>query len=88
MARTASEVNDELIKKYKIDNTILESYFKDETNHRVEGVVFPIRIDNRQYCSPTDYQADKPSCCGYSSAQILESLNWMRSGNIVQLDAD
>lgn len=83
-----SDMNNELIKKYKIDNTILESYFKDARNNSVKDAIFPLRIDNRQYCSPTDYQGDKPSCCGYSSAQILESLNWMESGKIIQFDAD
>ena len=51
-------------------------------------MTFPLRIDNRQYCSPTDYQGSKPSCCGYSTAQILESLNWMNTGKIIQFDAD
>ena len=50
--------------------------------------MFPLRIDNRQYCSPTDFQGGDPSCCGYSSAQILESLCWMESGNIYQMDAN
>ena len=38
--------------------------------------------------SPTDYQGSKPSCCGYSTAQILESLNWMNTGKITQFDAN
>lgn len=83
-----AEVNKELVDKYRIDNTILESYFKNERNQPMRDVVFPLRIDNRQYCSPTDYQGKKPSCCGYSTAQILESINWMRTGKIVQFDAD
>lgn len=83
-----TDVNNELVQKYKIDDTILESYFKNEHNQNVTGMTFPLRIDNRQYCSPTDYQGDKPSCCGYSVAQILESLNWMNTGKIVQFDAD
>ena len=83
-----SDVNKELVDKYKVDNTILESYFKNSRNQDVKGMAFPLRIDNRQYCSPTDYQGSKPSCCGYSTAQILESLNWMNTGKIVQFDAD
>ena len=63
-----SEVNKELVEKYRIDDTILESYFKNQTDQQVKDVVFPLRIDNRQYCSPTDYQGKKPSCCGYSTA--------------------
>ena len=52
---TSEEVNKELIEKYKVDNTILESYFKNSSNVRVVDTVFPLRLDNRQYCSPTDY---------------------------------
>ena len=77
-----SDVNKEMVQKYKVDNTILESYFKNANNAKVTGVVFPLRLDNRQYCSPTDYQGNKPSCCGYSTAQILESLNWMDADQI------
>lgn len=83
-----TDTNQAMIVKYKVDNTILESYFKNSKNQEVKDVVFPLRIDNRQYCSPTDYQGDKPSCCGYSAAQILEALNWMKTGKIVQMDAD
>ena len=83
-----SEVNFELVQKYKVDNTILESYFKDSRNIPVKDVVFPLRLDNRQCCSPTDHQGDKPSCCGYSTAQILESLNWMETGKLIQFDAN
>ena len=85
---SVADVNKQMVQKYKVDNTILESYFKNASNQSVSGVVFPLRLDNRQYCSPTDYQGDKPSCCGYSTAQILESLNWIDTGKIVQLDAD
>ena len=83
-----TDTNKEFVDKYKVDNTILESYFKNSRNQYVKGMTFPLRIDNRQYCSPTDYQGQKPSCCGYSTAQILESLNWMRTGVIKQFDAD
>lgn len=76
-------LNKSMVKKYRLDDTILESYFKDEKNHTVSGMTFPLRIDNRQYCSPTDYQGSKPSCCGYSTAQILESLNWRRTGKLM-----
>lgn len=71
-----------------MDNTILESYFKNSNNVPVKGVTFPLRVDNRQYCSPTDYQGKNPSCCGYSAAQILESINWMKTGIIKQFDAN
>lgn len=49
------DVNRELVDKYSVDNTILESYFKNARNQDVSGMTFPLRIDNRQYCSPTDY---------------------------------
>lgn len=82
------ETNKELMEKYHLDNTILKSYFKNERNQTLDGTTFPLRIDNRQYCSPTDYQGKNPSCCGYSAAQILESLHWMEYGKIIQFDAN
>lgn len=85
---TTTEKNQDLVKKYRLDNTIQESYFKNASNQDVTGMTFPLRIDNRQYCSPTDFQGDKPSCCGYTTAQMLESLHWMNTGKIVQMDAD
>ena len=88
MGDKMSDVNSGFVNKYKVDDTILESYFKNAKSQNVTGMTFPMRIDNRQYCSPTDYQGDKPSCCGYTTAQILESLNWMRTGRLVQFDAD
>lgn len=66
--KTQSEINQELVKKYRLDNTILQSYFKDREGKFVQGSTFPLRLDNRQYCSPTDYQGQNPSCCGYSAA--------------------
>lgn len=83
-----TDTNKEMISKYKVDDTILESFFKNDKNQNVTGMVFPLRIDNRQYCSPTDYQGSKPSCCGYTTAQILESLNWMKTGKVIQFNAD
>ena len=65
---TVTDTNKDMVHKYKVDDTILESYFKNASNQNVTGMVFPLRIDNRQYCSPTDYQGQKPSCCGYSAA--------------------
>ena len=87
MGTSYNKMNQDLVEKYKVDDTILESYFKNGKNEKVDGMVFPLRLDNRQYCSPTDYQGDKPSCCGYTTAQMLESINWMRTGRIVQMDA-
>ena len=49
------DVNRELVDKYRVDDTILESYFKNAGNQDVSGMTFPLRLDNRQYCSPTDY---------------------------------
>ena len=80
--------NNELISKYKVDNTILQTFFKNEKSQNVSGTTFPLRIDNRQYCSPTDYQGNKPYCCAYSAAQILESINWRLTGKIRQFNAE
>ena len=32
MAKTTTEVNKEMMDKYRVDNTILESYFKNAKN--------------------------------------------------------
>jgi hypothetical protein len=50
-----TDTNNEMVSKYRLDDTILESYFKNAKNQNVTGLTFPLRVDNRQYCSPTDY---------------------------------
>ena len=42
-----ADINKELVDRYKVDNIILKSYFKNSRNQDVKGMTFPLRIDNR-----------------------------------------
>lgn len=49
-----SSINEELIKKYKNDKVIIKTYYADSNNICIDGIVNPLRIDNRCLMSPTD----------------------------------
>ena len=80
--------NKAVIAKYKHDNILREDYFKNSSkvNVPITGT-FPLKIDNRQLCTPTEYQGDKPYCVGYSAAQLLEAMLWKYTGKLVNMDA-
>ena len=42
-----TDTNNEMVSKYRLDETILESYFKNAKNQNVTGLTFPLRVDNR-----------------------------------------
>ena len=82
------KINEDVVKRYKNDNILHGDYYKNSSKVAVPATgVFPIKIDNRQLCSPTDYQGDKPYCVGYSCAQLLEALIWKYKGVLKNLDA-
>lgn len=84
-------INQELINKYKNDKVLIKTYYQAKDCNgmlmNVDGVVNPLRIDNRQLMAPTDNQHDVPACAGYSACTLIESLYWKQSGKLVQLDA-
>ena len=49
-----SNINEELIKKYKNEKLIIKTYYTDSNNVNIDGIVNPLRIDNRCLMSPTD----------------------------------
>lgn len=49
-----SNVNEELIKKYKNDKVIIKTYYTDSQGVNIDGVVNPLKIDNRHKIAPTD----------------------------------
>lgn len=49
-----SNVNEELIQKYKNDSVIIKTFYKDSRGINIDGVVNPLKIDNRHKVSPTD----------------------------------
>lgn len=83
--------NEKLIEKYKKeDRIIMMSYKKKDKNHcyvPVDGIVNPLKIDNRQLCAPTDNQGMESSCAAFSIANICESLIWKKTGKLINLDA-
>ena len=79
--------NQDYIDKYKLDNVIIINEFSDKYGKPIEGIVSPLKIDNRQIFSPIDFQKDSPHCAGFAAANICESIIWKNTGKIVQLDA-
>lgn len=80
--------NKAVIAKYKYDNVLREDYFKNSSKVTIPTTgVFPLKIDNRQLCTPTEYQGKDPWCVGYSCAQLLEALVWKYTGKLVNMDA-
>ena len=82
-----SSINDELIKRYQNDKVIIKTYYSDSKGINIDGVVNPLRIDNRQLMAPTDNQSRYPACAGYSACTLIESLYWKMSGKLIQLDS-
>ena len=79
--------NKDYIDKYRNDNLILGTNFFNDSGINIDSIVSPAKIDNRQLCSPTDFQGDTPHCAGFSIAQLLEAKIWKQTGIPVQLDA-
>lgn len=81
-----SNVNEELIKKYKNDKVIIKTYYTDNNGISIDGIVNPLKIDNRSLMSPTDNQGSTPGCAGWSACTLAESLYWKNTGKLIQLD--
>lgn len=84
--------NKELIKFYKEKHELEPVLFSQPTEDgkneiSIDGIVCPLKLDLRQYCSPTDNQGETPHCAAFSAAQILESLYWKETGKLIQFDA-
>lgn len=82
--------NRELISYYKNKHELEPVLFseKDGSEEKlIDGIVVPLKLDLRQFCSPTDDQGDTSHCAAYSAAQILEAKYWRKTGKLIQLDA-
>ena len=82
--------NKDYIKKYK-DKKVLEPvlFSKPEGKNQIpiEDIVTPLKLDLRQFVSPTDNQFDTPHCAAFSAAQVIESLYWKETGKLLEIDA-
>lgn len=54
----------------------------------IDGIVNPVKIDNRQITSVTDQQGSTPHCAAYSICNLCESIIWKRTGKLINLNAD
>lgn len=83
--------NEKLIEKYKDFDQVIKTYYQAKDHNgklvNVEGIVNPLKIDNRQLCAPTDNQGIESSCAAYSIANICESIIWKKTGKLINLNA-
>lgn len=80
------------IEKYQDFDKIIKTYFqaKDKFGKliNIDGIVNPLKVDNRQIASVTDNQGQTPHCAAYSICNWAEALMWKRTGKLVNLNAD
>lgn len=80
------------IEKYKDFDKIIKTYYqaKDKLGRivNVDGIVNPLKIDNRQLASVTDNQGQTPHCAAYSICNWAEAILWKRTGRLINLNAD
>ena len=80
------------IEKYKDFGKIIATKYqmKDSSGKTIDidGIVNPLKIDNRQTFAVIDDQGSTCHCAGYSVCGVVESLIWKRTGKLVNLNAD
>lgn len=85
-------VNEHIIEKYKDIDHIITTYYqaKDHNGKMVnlDGIINPLKIDNRQQWSVIDDQGNTSQCACYSICGICESLIWKRTGKLINLNAE
>lgn len=83
--------NQDFINAYKNEDRILSDFYTwKKSNGKtvvLDGIVNPLKIDNRQLMSPTDNQTTTPHCAAYSAATLAESIYWKRTGILKQFDS-
>ena len=86
-----NKTNEMLINTYKEDTKIISDFYKYKDSKgdiiNLDGIINPLKIDNRQLMSPTDNQRNFSACAGFSAATYIESLLWKQTGKLKQLDS-
>ena len=86
-----NKTNEMLINTYKEDTKIISDFYKYKDSKgdiiKLDGIINPLKIDNRQLMSPTDNQRNFSACAGFSAATYIESLLWKQTGKLKQLDS-
>lgn len=80
------------IEKYKDFDKIIATMYQAKNQSgktiNIDGIVTPLKIDNRQLCSVVDNQGSTPHCAGYSICNIIEAMIWKKTGKLINLNAD
>lgn len=88
----SAATNKYYIDKYKDFDTIIKTYYQTkDTNGKlinIDGIVNPLKIDNRQQFTVIDNQGSTCHCAGYSICNLCESLIWKKTGKLINLNAD
>lgn len=83
--------NKDFINIYKSEEKIISDWYKlkDKNGNiiNLDGIISPLKIDNRQLMSPTDNQTITPHCAAYSAATLAESIYWKKTGKLKQFDS-
>ena len=67
--------NKELIKYYKEKHEAEPVLFSEKTGKdevSIDGIVTPLKLDLRQFCSPTDDQGETCHCAAYTAVDKAE----------------
>ena len=84
--------NKYFIEKYKEFDEVIKTYYQAKDHNgkviNIDGLVVPLKIDNRQTFSVIDDQGQTPHCGAFSIAGIIEALIWKRTGKLINLDAN
>lgn len=79
------------IEKYKDFDKVIKTYYQAKDHNgklvNIDGIVNPLKIDNRQQWSVIDDQGTTSECTCYSICGICEALIWKRTGKLINLDA-
>lgn len=80
------------IEKYKEFDEVIKTHYQAKDHNgktvNIDGIVTPLKIDNRQMFSVIDNQGQTPHCAAFSIAGIIEALIWKRTGKLINLDAN
>lgn len=84
--------NKYFIEKYKEFDEVIKTYYQAKDHNgktiNIDGLVVPLKIDNRQQFSVIDNQGQTPHCGAFSIAGIIEALIWKRTGKLINLNAN
>ena len=83
--------NEKLIEKYKDFDKVIKTYYQAKDHNgklvNLDGIINPLKVDNRQEWSVIDDQGSSSECACYSICGICEALIWKRTGKLINLDA-